>query len=98
EAGDDLDRHGAGLEVDLEQDAVDGRDQQVFLAGAPDDVDVVRAGLEDILQRAEFFASGGEDTQPDEVVDVVLVLPQGGEVGFLDLDEGAAQAVGCVRP
>jgi len=85
------------LEVDVEQDVRDCGDQGVLLAGAADDVDVVRTGCEHIDKFADLLAGTGDDGEALEVIDVVLVVWEIGERGFVDLDQLVAELLSASR-
>src|SRR3984893_17429230 len=71
-----LDQHAPGGGVDLFDDVLDGRHQDLpFLAA--DDVNVVGAGFDDVGDFAEQLVRGGVlDAQTDDLVPVELALGQ----------------------
>src|SRR6476659_2871164 len=65
--------HPADLQVNLAHDLLD-RGQEHLAGRAAHDVDIVRAGLDDLGQATERFALRIDHVEPDQLVVVILAL------------------------
>src|SRR5947209_8325374 len=95
-AGKRLDQHPACRRVDVFDDVFDGRHEDLA-ALAPDDVDVVGAGLDDVRHVAQDLVAGRIlDLQADDLVPVELALRQRHGVLGADLHLFVPERVGCL--
>jgi hypothetical protein len=78
--------HALIRHVDVEDDLFEGREEQFAAVRAGDDVDVVRAGLQDTRQGAEWVAFRCDDGHVDQLVPVVFALVERLRVADVDVE------------